>query len=55
MRILQSFLGVALCLTPLASQGEVAPKPDAVRWWTDLPKAEQLAAKTGKPLLLVFR
>ena len=28
---------------------------DSLSWLTDLEKAEKLAAKSGKPLLLVFR
>jgi hypothetical protein len=44
---------VGAVLTPTFSAAQEST--DGIRWMTDLPAAEAAAAKSKKPMLLVFR
>ena len=48
----RTLLGFGI-LSAMALPGQQST--DSLSWLTDVEKAEQLAAKSGKPLLLVFR
>jgi|ETNmetMinimDraft_25_1059894.scaffolds.fasta_scaffold628165_1 hypothetical protein len=49
--LLAAFVGAVLTPTFSAAQEST----DGIRWMTDLPAAEAAAAKSKKPMLLVFR
>lgn len=45
----------ALALSLTLAAPPAKPNPEQFGWLTDYPAAKALAAKTGKPILLVFR